>query len=190
MVLLLLLLACAADVPACGDGQHVTASMECADDPTVPGSEDFPACEALPAGTRIDVNAGCADGACHDTTFDAMNEALGEVGVCSSAANLAFCDWSMGIGTFFADDDGDDAPDEGALGSGIFLDPPFDGTTEDGLGLGVSMRCWVERYGYTDEVEYQDDGAWITELYWTPEGLFVHDEDGDGYVDEVSLFGI
>jgi prepilin-type processing-associated H-X9-DG protein len=187
--MLILLLACAPTVPDCGDNQHVTAAGECADDPEIPGAEDLPACEPLAVDDRIEVYAGCADGACSGFTYEQMVTALGEEGACHGKANIAFCDWSVGIEANFTDEDGDSVPDETAQALGIFLDDPYDGASENGLGLGVSLACWIDVYGYTDEVEYQDDD-WITELWWASIGLFVHDVDGDGVTDTVSLFGM
>ena len=193
-MLLASLLACGPTLPDCSSGQHITANGECADDPTIEGSELFPACEPLAAGDRIEVRAGCADGACNGADFPTINAALGEEGVCEAdISGLSFCSWlDDGLHSFFDDDDGDDLPDTGAPAAGIYLYPDYDGSTEEGLGLGISMACWLDTYGYTDEVEYETDDAgdrYISELWWPSIGLFVDDRDLDGLADRISLFG-
>lgn len=193
-MILLLAIACGPTLPDCEEGQHITADGACADDPPIEGSEHFPACEPEPASDRINVRAGCADGACNDADFPTINDALGEDGLCDNdIGGLSFCSW-LGdtLHSFFQDDDGDGLPDTGATASGIYLYPGYDGTTEEGLGVGVSLACWVDTYGYTDEVEYaiDDDGeSYISELFWTSVGLFVDDNNFDGVADRVSLFG-
>lgn len=186
----------------CGEGQRPTSDGGCAD---IPGGEDvegydaLPACTLLEPGSRIEVDAGCADGACDGETYDAIVASLGEEGECETLSGFAFCQWQEGgLTSLFTDDDGDAVPDTGATAAGIHLAPPYDGTTEDGLGVGVSMRCWLDVYGWTDEVEYLtiDGAASITELWWPDRGLFVDDfspaegEAPDGYADALSLFGI
>ena len=79
-------------------------------------------------------------------------------------------------------------PDEGATADGLFLYEEYTGSSEQGLGLGISLGCWIDVYGYTTEVEYE--GEQITELWWDSIGLFVHDRDLDGLADMVSLFGM
>jgi len=195
--MLLLLLACRPVIPDCEANQHVNSDYECIDDPEIPGADLLPACEVRDADSRIDVTLGCADGACSDDTYDAFNSAIGETGSCSTTSGFAFCDWEEDtLGSFFDDVDGDDVPDVDAPAQGVYLDPGFDGATEDGLGLDVSLACWIVVYGYTDLATYTtvDEVQYISQLQWGDLGLIIHsDPDGEaapsGFTTDVALFG-
>ncbi len=197
MLLILLALACQPALPDCEPGQNINADYECVDDPAIPGSELLPPCDLLPVGDEIEVSSGCSEGACADATYDSFNAALGETGECDSLEGYAFCDWRDGLlGSFFDDNDGDDVPDDGAGAAGVFLDSGYAGASADGLGVDISLQCWIDVYGYTDLVEYETVGEeqFIAELQWGDLGLIVDaqadgDGEGDGLVDGIALFG-
>lgn len=200
MLPILLSFACAT-LPDCGPGQYITPANECADSPSglaIEGGDLLPACEYATPGERLQFAAGCADGACNDMPYDEVVATLGEPESCDSeVGSYVFCYWMEGgIHSFFDDTDDDLVPDAGALTHGIFVEAAWDGTSEDGLGLGVSMGCFLETYGVPDSVEYEEiDGVrHLSQLLWTGLGLYVKedlDDEGllDGIVDELSLFG-
>ncbi|MDP2308345.1 MAG: hypothetical protein Q8P18_20165 [Pseudomonadota bacterium] len=198
MLPILLSLACST-LPECGPDQYVTATNECADSPSglaIEGADLLPACDYAEPGDRLQFAAGCADGACDGMLYDDVVAVLGAAEECTDSTSYTFCYWADGgIHSFFDDADDDQVPDAGATTHGIFLEEPWDGTSEDGLGLGVSLGCFLEVYGVPDTVEYEEiDGVrQLSQLRWTGLGLFVEDDleaDGlDGFTDELDLFG-
>ena len=64
--------------------------------------------------------------------------------------------------------------------------------TADGLGVGVSPRCWIDGLGVPSSASWIDQAGALAlqDLYWTQYGVEVHDWDGpDALIDNVYLFG-
>ena len=108
-----------------------------------------PACTSHDGDGRLDLDLGCADGACSSATYDEWVVALGDPGECSqsSTGSNVRCEWSQGIRTYFDDDDADGLPDAGDAAGVVYVSPPYDGLTQEGLGLGVSLRCYTDALG-------------------------------------------
>ncbi len=56
------------------------------------------------------------------------------------------CAWANGISADFDDTDEDGVPDEDATAFGLYLPLPYDGGTDDGLGLYASMSRFIDAY--------------------------------------------
>ena len=157
-------------------------------------------CEKVEANGRIDIERGCADGGCVGMTFDALVGALGR-GECQtyeSYPGWVGCWWDVGISTSFLDEDYDGLPDREDRNDGLYVYTPYPGSTEDGLGVGASMSCFVEDLGYPDSAQFQssDEGFLPNVFYWEQLGLYVYDEyvgntayGQDGTVDYLFLQG-
>ncbi len=224
--MLLFLLACNAEPAACSAGFDLHDDGLCYEIPaedTDPVDTDapeeepatvedvldaLPACEGGYDDGRMDIEAGCADGACVGMTYAEINEALAEEGYCfayhidydGNEYGYAFCDWSNGISTDFADDDFDGLPDEGNRAYSISVNLPFDGGTSDGLSLDAGMRCFVDALGKPTSASFTtggEDGGWLLRsLSYGDLGLYVndsYDKNGDyipnGRVDSLTLYG-
>jgi hypothetical protein len=162
--------------------------------------DSMPPCMRAPPphdGT-IDFAAGCVRGACPDMTYDEMNAVLGSTGVCTAPLpgdTTLFCEWN-GLEALFDDADADGVPDAGSTAGVLFLHDPFTGQTSDGLGLGATMRCFLE-LGTPSSVtsQYQGGKLIVTELQFGEFRVLVDDgfpefADGhDGIVDRIMIGG-
>ncbi len=160
--------------------------------------DSLPPCMPAPAphDGSIDLTTGCVKGVCQGMTFASVNATLGAQGVCTSLGAQVDCKWS-GLDIIFDDTNGDGVPDAGATTNGIFLAAPFRGTTSDGLGVGATLRCFIDSLGAPTEIEAIDDRGSI-EINELQFGSFVFlVDDGtpfagdrpDGRADSLSLFG-
>jgi hypothetical protein len=161
----------------------------------------LPPCAPAPAphDGSIDLATACVEGVCMGMTFAEVNSALGAQGDCMSSPAVEgslFCSWS-GLEIIFDDIDGDGVPDPGSTTTGISLIAPFRGTTSDGLGIGATLRCFVDSLGAPTEIEAIDHhgSIEINELQFGAFKLLVDDgtpfpdDPPDGYVDALSIFG-
>lgn len=183
------LLACA--LPAeCADGYLEQADGTCLAETAEPfggGStveellDALPPCVPMAAGDRVDVDAGCVDGACASMTYAEIEAALGESASCIGEYDEAFlakeleCRWPRGIVTEFYDLDDDGVPDADLIAYGVYLEPPYDGTTPEGLGLDASFRCFLDAYGAPDTVGLVHDGEhwWPGSFGWPTDAVSV-----------------
>ena len=159
------------------------------------GSDPF-ACDRLEPSDRLDLEAGCADGLCADThTLDDFIAALGEPHACaeSSTGEGTYCDWSAGLEAFF-DSTADEIPGE-TVARFFALERPYDGTDPDGLGVGLSMDCFIEILGPPrDQGDYDGNIFYAT---WSEPSITAWDsgdsidEDDplpDGFVERLVLY--
>ncbi|MEQ1507389.1 MAG: hypothetical protein ABMB14_34490 [Myxococcota bacterium] len=219
MPTLLLLAACAA-VAACADAPG-------ADDPCRPGFvrgedghcwppppdpapptandvlEALGPCVPFKPSDEIDLVGGCIEGACAGATFDTVSAALGSaVGPtdCEVIDGLWYCHWDQAIDVAFplTDDDGPDAPIDGSRASFVRGTTRYAGATVDGLGVGISPRCWVDALGPASSAVFVDvlGTLAVSQIVWDAYGVEIEDEeraDGaispNGIVDELTLFG-
>lgn len=158
-----------------------------------------PPCDSRSGDGRLDLDTACADGACAEGTLSDWVAALGEADECEASYDDSVrCDWDAGIRGYFDDEDEDGEVDPDSEAGIVFLDEPYDGTTADGLGLGVSTACFADALGTAAGVslEWRSDGYAVTDAHWDSPELEVEDSEGsagedvpDGLVDELSLWG-
>jgi hypothetical protein len=149
----------------------------------------------------IDLEAGCADGACVEQTIEQWRAALGgDADECTAIGGpLTSCIWDeRRIAGLFDDDDDDGVPDPGGRTDRVQLLPGHPGSTLDGLGTEQGPRCWLEALGTPDVLTYEKVAGTLLleEMYFDDLRLYVYDwetEDGlnhgDGLVDNIFLFG-
>jgi hypothetical protein len=190
----------------CGEGQiKDPISGDCLDEYVAPTSqeearESLPECDLLPSSSRLDIEAACADGACAGMTYNEVNAALGETGDCDEpSSDWLVCHWQNdALHMYFEDADYDGQPDVDDVAIGLYLEESWSGSDESGLGLGISMRCYLDVLGEPEEIEYYVDGEniWIDQLYYQSLSAFVSDQSWegaadhpDGIVDDLDMFG-
>lgn len=158
-----------------------------------------PPCEFEAGNGRLDIDSGCADGACDDALYADMVDALGPASCDASdvISETTFCDWQGGaLRSHFDDVDLDGVPDPDATARGLYLSEGYDGTSPDGLGLRVSLACFYDVYGEPDEEDRVKDGSLDRVIGMTfrldNATLYVDDEDlldgFDGHAGGMSLF--
>jgi hypothetical protein len=145
--------------------------------------DDLPACEPLAANSRLDLEGGCVDGACAYAPIEPFEAAFGP-GACVTAswsAYWVYCYWSNGVDGLFPDGDLNLVPDPGAAGDRVEVKPPYDGTTEGGLGLEGDTSCFVETLGDPERVVLVDVSGVLTpdELWWPEAGVRIYDETAE-----------
>lgn len=203
-MLFLALLACRTNAD-CADGFTLADDGMCygkeavdTDEDTTPTPEPatlqdvldaWPACEPVLADGRLDVFAGCADGACIGMTYDEIGSVLGDEGRCSRfhlqigdrVSSGVSCSWN-GIGATFADEDGDGVADPGSTAYALRLEAPFDGGSPEGLGLGASFACFRDTFGEPNSVYFESEGPdwFVTSAEWDDQGVFASDSSGSG----------
>lgn len=137
--------------------------------------EQMPPCVPVAADGRIDFDTACVDGACMGMTYAEMSAALGSAGACSAGdpnTQSLTCDWS-GLSAFFADADMDGVPDPGDTATCLFLGEPFDGGTTEGLGVGATMRCFVDALGIPSQAQFTATGKGyvVSQVGWGDFGI-------------------
>lgn len=202
---MLLWTGCQGDPTACEAGFELRDDGLCYQDDAAPAPatlgdvfDGMEPCDLDPGDGRIDLETGCADGACGDMDYDEINDALGSTGACSTNtfdATLVSCTWDGGYAASFDDLDADGAPDAGSDAFTLTLDPPYRGTTDAGLGLSVGMRCFVGVLGDPGDVLYVRIDDEYLAFYMGWDGLTAYDfysGEGqfgpDGVVDSISLY--
>ncbi len=142
--------------------------------------DDLPACEPAVANGRLDLDAGCVDGACAYDPIEPFEEAFGP-GNCYTAwwdAYRVYCTWTNGVDGLFPDADRDVRPDPGAPGDRVQVTAPYDGTTDDGLGIDGDTSCFVASLGDPERVILIDVAGVLTptELWWPASGVTAYDQ--------------
>lgn len=188
--------------PACRPGFYPAEDGRCYPPPPDPepvsatdAIDALPACVPRDEDGLVDLDAGCASGACAGAPAEEWSAALGDDVECAYASwsyDWAYCAWSVGIeGLFPVGAYGEIDP--AATSDWVHLLPGYDGATDDGLGVGISPRCWTDALGVPNGAYWVDVSGTLAlqDLYWwTPYGVEIHDWDGpDGVVDDVYLFG-
>jgi hypothetical protein len=156
--------------------------------------DTLPECEPVEANGRIDLTTGCADGGCAAMTADELNTALGEDGSCTPSSvdsTRLFCDWSMGIWTTFDDLDQNGEPDADSTAGTLYLEYPYDGGTDDGLGPDASFSCFVDVLGYPNSIDFWDLSGTLEPyaMFWFDLGLYVSDFWGTGTAETMGISG-
>jgi hypothetical protein len=190
----------------CEDGEVLTAGGECVagDDtetPWVTGVLDgfqTRACEPEAGDGSLDLVGACALGGCRGDTYAALLDAWG-VGVdCDTIDGdepFVACDWANGLGMHF--DGTGPSPADDAIGTVFTVESPFLGTTDGGLGVGVSLGCYVEALGAPESVvpdsevaDLPSSATWRGDVHFT---AFDFGGNGagtsDGFVDQLLIYG-
>ena len=120
-----------------------------------------------------DLDGRCVDDICVGGSVDALVETYGAQ-TCAPGGGRALCRWA-GVLVYVPDADRDGQPDPGSSVS--YLDiMRADVSNDDGLGIGASMSCFVDRLPAPDvlTLSRRDDGSWaIRELNWARAGVRV-----------------
>lgn len=115
--------------------------LACAAPPEDSGAE----CEYLDPGTRLDITGGCVDGMCLGSTYPEVVALWGDPDGCAVVSREAECVWGD-VAVTFPDCDDDGAPDEeyvcDLFGQTLTITGGWDGSSPEGLGLGVTAECW------------------------------------------------
>jgi hypothetical protein len=173
------------------------------DPPTfVEALESLGPCTRLKNGDEIDAIGGCMGGACAGDEFSAILLALGDRDtVCDQLDTAEWeCVWPQGIVVLFPPADTDEgAPSVGSRATWVRARYDYEGATADGLGIGISVSCFVEVLGLPDTVFLVPslDELVPQEVEWLALGIEIEDEErqidripmADGLVDEITLSG-
>ena len=188
----------------CDEGEVLTASGECVEGEfeTAEWLDDvldgFLVRECLDrdATGLLDFAGACAYGGCRGDTYQELRDAWGIDVECRfidvSGDPFVACQWGNGLGMHF-DDDGSVNPDPTDPGRAFTVEAPFRETTVDGIGIGSSMGCLVERYGQPRTVFENSDASDIPSSFIidTDEAhVWAWDFDDNGFVDELWLFDV
>lgn len=177
-LLLALALACAPTTP---DGAASTF-------PVTP----LPVCELLPEATDIDIRAGCVLGVCANMTYAEFTAVLGEPDDCDPTfSDKIDCEWGAGVSANFTDEDGDELVEDTSTTSIVYVEGPGLASPE-GLGLGVSMQCFLDQLGLAEDVSLEIDelvgDTWYVDGLTYDLGLYLH-ADADGRCESFGLAG-
>ena len=205
ILMMLGLAGCAGDALLCGasttelDGTCVGEPPP--DDPaTVEAALDaLPDCEPALGDGRLDLGRGCADEVCVRTSVSEISRAMDEVPECEpdSGTSLLRCRWSNGVAGLFPDIYGNGQVYPGAEAYWLEIGPAFDGTTEQGIGVGQGFRCFTEALGRPDRATLGGGPAELTlhEMSWHRAKLTAGDDspeepDLDGIISELTISGL
>jgi hypothetical protein len=156
----------------------------------------FPTCELKRGDRTLDLHKGCADGACADQTYAEMDSATRGGAICTTSSvnpTHVSCAWSSGITAPFQGEDG--SPSRTAKANQIFVKSAFSGTTAEGMGIGVSMGCFIDAFGEPEElsVEKEGDRYIVSSMLFHDPHIYLDDGRGpdtpDGMVDHMGLRG-
>jgi hypothetical protein len=110
--------------------------------------DSAPACTGLsPTAPGLELERGCAGLACVGMTYQEIVAVAGEPAGCDALERFTWCRWPAGLLLGFHDLDEDGEPDPALGAQHLSVEPPFAGLSAEGLGLGVSLRCFEEVYG-------------------------------------------
>jgi hypothetical protein len=209
-----LLLACTTERPSdptlvddedpgveCADGFYEGDDGNCYEiradeDPVDLAFAALPECHPLDPDDRLDLRDRCLDGVCVGAEFQSADDALGDAWYCDYYSDgWVDCRWE-GLGVRIVTPGDIDAPDPSGAMWRVEMMPAYDGADEDGLGIGISVACWVDLLGEPDRIEFAEDGSdWKIDNLWWESGITVWDyvdesdgEGGDGLVDWVYLY--
>ena len=128
-------------------------------------------CVPAEGEVQLDLQAGCAGDACVGADAQALLDAHPDA-ECRSEGGLLSCDIGE-VRASVVDADWNGEPDDGAVVRSLQVLAPGK-RTDDGLGVGASMSCFLDVLPEPDLVAAtQQDGEWVLrELYWS-EGVRV-----------------
>jgi hypothetical protein len=152
---------------------------------------EWPACDATTGNGEIDLEAGCVIGICELDTYEEVVLAVGEPVDTYDYEGSIFAVWLPGVGVYFVDLDLDGQPDPDALVYYIIVTADVDLQTDDGLGPGAPMSCFLDTFGDPDFIGVDDrTGDWqILYMDWYGPSVRAYDflngsfEGSDGLAD-------
>ncbi len=146
MMALLLLLGACRDVPDTSEAEAGDGSL----------FDFMQPCRGELEGEGLDLWVPWADGIGPESTYEELVAALGEPEEIeeTTLGNLNVS-WARGIYGYFSDDDGDGWPSPDEEAGTLYLVEPFDGVSDEGLGLGAESSCFLEALGDPDEVDLE-----------------------------------
>ena len=163
---------------------------------------NLPACEPIVDDGRLDLVAGCFDGAvCVGMTYGQMVDAIGYTALCSRVddpVDTVECAWDRQIVVQFSDKDADGSPDDDSVATDVMFTKGLEAGTAEGLGVMASTSCFINLFGAPDTATWQMvRGEYVlVEADWLGWGLSLIDDDGppgsldpDGKVDHVITAG-
>ena len=148
---------------------------------------------------RLDLEAGCIEGACAGDPLSSFDQAFGTEALCVELVEgfpeYLECGWGNGVSVTGFDFDLDGELDEAPFI--VSVDEPYDGSTADGVGLGGEAWCAVQSLGMPDELEI---GEWsrgwrLISASWNASGVYLRDRTGknnepDGYIDSFTIYAV
>lgn len=166
----------------------------------------WPECELKEPGIALDLEGGCIGGGCVHHDFAHLVELWGPprcrrtIDYTDSTDAWEWdsldCEWAQGIEANFSDDDQNLMPSGDEVVGGLTANEHYPGTSPRGLGVGISLRCFVYQLGPPgcDEIEVFDQANYLPCMYgvrvrWP--GLTVedcHQDSDEGVVDELRLY--
>lgn len=161
---------------------------------------ELPPCTAT-AGTAagdLDLDTACLGRACLVMTYDQLRAELGRPDCFEFVftyggidQGYVYCDFLGGIEASFYDLDLDGAPDGAPYDLGVTV--PYDGTTDEGYGLGSEWSCFLQREAPL-QASFVEDGAGLVLASLTFARFVVEDQANlyedvvpDGLVDRITF---
>ncbi|MDP2306066.1 MAG: hypothetical protein Q8P18_08560 [Pseudomonadota bacterium] len=141
----------------------------------------LPACTLGEGNGRLDLEQRCLDGACAGDSYEDMNRAVGEEGLCDGSATrtpdrphwFTPCEWSAGFSSYFpaigeADGPYDYVPEPDVrTGWPLESDGAYTGTTTEGLGIASPLSCWIDALGEPSiTLRWEDGVSEVTSASW------------------------
>ncbi len=162
-------------------------------------------CELKEPTGELDFDRACALEGCVGDTYQDLIDVWGVGADCNDFSytvngelrERVGCDWQNGLGMHF--DASGNNPDLTDAGDVFTVESPFRGASVDGLGVGVSLGCFVERFGQPTEIDQFNtpDSAEIPEeIYFRTDEFRAFLSDGswtgagqaDGIIDKMLIF--
>lgn len=200
--------ACGSSLPACrpsfvrAEDGHCYPPPPDPDPPTFSEAfESLPPCAAQKSGIEIDLPGGCIEGGCAQSDYASFESALGlDVDCGANDFGEWDCLWPQGIAALFPPAETDSGgPSDSSITAYVRARNTYEGASADGLGIGVSLRCFTEALGNPDNVllVLSVNALVPQQLEWDLLGIEIEDEERevdllafpDGLVDEITLFG-
>jgi hypothetical protein len=163
---------------------------------------DAQPCTRLPAGDRLDLQAGCADGVCAQTSFGEAARVGGRPESCSPGAydDWYTCTFRSGVSVTVIDTDASGGVSPPDFVYYVQVAAPWGGADAEGLGTAISPGCFVEVLGTPTFVNLQsvegEDKPWLSYANWNDIRVTIQDNAGrpqpyqpDGRVDIITVFG-
>ncbi len=177
-----ILIACGADCPEGSEEENGMCVQTSVSVSSSTIEAQLIACGVSEGDGRLNLYSACVDDACVGQTYAELVDVLGPPVEAGS-----WMEWAGGIGFDFDVEDLPPNPD--AVATELWLQEPFTGSTDEGLGVGVPLSCFLEALPEPDDatLEY-GSGSWHVEnLDWQSPDLMVFDGsvyvgDGDGIV--------